>query len=254
MYLKAFYDVVRETFLLSKENVEGFDFILEEGEKKKIPLHEMAYMLATAWLETAHTMQPIKEYGGTAYFHKMYDIQGSRPNVAKNLGNTVPGDGAKFAGRGYVMITGRSNYQKASNKFGVNFIAKPDLVMQEKYALPIFFVGMQEGWFTGKKLKDFIDNIDEPDAEDRREFEGARRIINGPDKARTIAGYALVFEKALKAGGYGKVITIKPTKPVKEPTHVVVDDPGVDPSESTGGSLWASLAALLARIFGGRNA
>lgn len=221
MNLASFYTTIRKTFTLTNKNVQGFDQIIAEGLNRKIPLNDLAYMMATAWLETANTMQPIKEYGGTAYFFKMYDPFGSRPSVAKRLGNTQRGDGAKFAGRGYVQLTGRGNYEKASKKFGVDFVANPDLVMDPQYALPILFVGMQEGWFTGKKLRDFIDEIDESDKEDGKEFEGARRIINGTDKAKMISGYALVFEKALKAGGY----SLEPDEPKVEEVTVCTTVP-----------------------------
>lgn len=243
MKLDKFYDVIRKTFTLTNQNITGFDFILKEGESRQTPINDLAYMLATAWLETAHTMQPIKEYGGNSYFHKMYDIKGSRPSVAKRLGNTEPGDGVKYPGRGYVQLTGRANYAKASKKFNIDFINKPDLVMHKEYALPILFVGMEEGWFTGKKLRDFIDTIDESDAEDGKEFEGARRIINGTDKAKTIAGYALIFEKALKAGEYGFKQPEKPVQPV-------FDDPGVEVPENPKVSLWALLTRLFSTSFG----
>ena len=50
--------------------------------------------------------------------------------------------------------------------------------------------GMREGWFTTKKLSDYIKN-------GKADYVGARRIINGTDEARKIAGYAEIFEKAL---------------------------------------------------------
>ena len=68
------------------------------------------------------------------------------------------------------------------------------------YSVKIIFDGMENGWFTTKKLDDYIDDIDEPDSEDLREFSNARRIVNGTDKASTIGKLALSFEKAIKAG------------------------------------------------------
>lgn len=62
--------------------------------------------------------------------------------------------------------------------------------------------------------------IDEDDAEDGREFEDGRKVINGVDKKKLIASYALVFEKALKAGGYAQ-------KELPEPVQPIPDDPGV---------------------------
>ncbi|WP_095196128.1 C1 family peptidase [Pseudomonas sp. Irchel 3A7] len=45
----------------------------------------------------------------------------------KDLGNTVPGDGANFRGRGFVQLTGRHNYHVYSEKIGVDIEAQPDL-------------------------------------------------------------------------------------------------------------------------------
>jgi putative chitinase len=76
------------------------------------PLAWEAYGFSTAYHETAHTMQPVREIGGAAYFTRMYDPAGLRPEVAQRLGNTHPGDGARFPGMGYVQSTGRGNARK----------------------------------------------------------------------------------------------------------------------------------------------
>jgi len=46
--------------------------------------------------------------------------------LGKNLGNTEAGDGPRFKGRGYVQLTGRSNYQHIGPKVGVDLVADPD--------------------------------------------------------------------------------------------------------------------------------
>jgi putative chitinase len=145
---------------------------------------ELAYLLATAKWETAHTMQPIPEIGNKAYFFKMYDPQGSRPKVAKDLGNIRTGDGYIYRGRGLVQITGRANYRK----FG--YESTPDKVLEWPAALDIIFRGMIFGNFTGAKLADYIGG-------GKRDYVGARRIINGTDKAKQIALIADGFREAL---------------------------------------------------------
>lgn len=64
------------------------------------------------------------------------------------------------------------------------------------------FLGNREGWWTGKKLDDYLDHVDESDAEDLREWTKARYVVNGTDKAAKIANGALTFERALKKAGY----------------------------------------------------
>src|SRR3546814_6075636 len=68
----------------------------------------------------------------------MYDIRGDRPAKARELGNLTPGDGAKYAGRGYVQLTGKSNYVKATAKlremgFTVDLVAEPDRARSEEH-------------------------------------------------------------------------------------------------------------------------
>lgn len=52
----------------------------------------------------------------------------------KDLGNTHPGDGVRFRGRGYIQITGRSNYTAVTQAFGHNFLTDPAALATPKYA------------------------------------------------------------------------------------------------------------------------
>jgi len=225
---------------LSPGQVEGMEGILDEAERRKTRLSDLAYMLATTYHETAHTMQPIHERGQRAYFNK-YE-PGTK--IGKMLGNTVAGDGYRFRGRGFVQLTGRANYAKASKKIAFDFIANPDLVLLLKHAIPILFVGMQEGWFTGKDLDDYTDGVTEDDKEELREFANARRIINGTDKAGLIADYALTLQKALIEAGYGIV-----SKPSPEITPKPVTPEPVTQKPETGGwaAFWSAVLALFNR-------
>jgi predicted chitinase len=59
---------------------------------------------------------------------------GSEYEGRKDLGNTQPGDGVRYKGRGFIQCTGRDNYAKMSKYFGVDVVAKPELVEELELA------------------------------------------------------------------------------------------------------------------------
>lgn len=197
---RAFFDLVRKGILgptLDEDEVSGCKNIL--WAMAGAPLSWCAYALATAYHETAHTMQPIEERGGERYFFRMYDIKGQRPAKAKELGNIYPGDGVLFRGRGYVQLTGRANYSKAAKETGYPLEGNPDLAKRPDIAALIMRTGMEQGWFTTRK---FAHSLPTEGSATHRQFIDARRIINGRDRADDIADYALQFQDALRGAGW----------------------------------------------------
>ena len=86
--------------------------------------------IATTYVETHigdHTFKPIKEFGGEAYFTANYE---ANREIAAQLGNTQPGDGARYCGRGYIQITGRANYRNYGKVLGVPLEDNPDLALE----------------------------------------------------------------------------------------------------------------------------
>ena len=192
---KAFYDYIRSRLFhgkLSQNQVNGLTILLNYWctNMKSYDLRWLAYILATAHHETGSTFQPIDEWGNNDYFFQMYDINGKRPEVAKDLGNTNPGDGVRFHGRGFVQLTGRSNYEYWSKKLNINLVEKPELAKDKSIAAEIIFEGMHLGTFTGKKLSDYLNNT-------TSDWLGARKIINGTNKNNIIANYALSYLSAI---------------------------------------------------------
>ena len=243
----------------TQQQVDGLTNLLDVWEKHYFadPLNLLAYNLATAFHETAGTMQPIKERGPVSYFNK-YE-PGTR--LGKVLGNTQKGDGYRFRGEGHVQNTGRRNAAFASKRLNEVFGLNIDLVKNpEKRDDPLvsahsLFLGNKEGWWTGKDLFDYIDDKDERDAEDLREFVNARRVVNGTDKAEKIGGHALEFEKALKAAGYAPrsvSVSAPVPRPVPAPkprSDAPVADPGQVPTASKGAKvLVASIVAAAAAV------
>jgi putative chitinase len=200
----AFFDALRSGKLLGpsldQDEVNGLTTLTNACGAANWPVSFVAYALATAYHETGHTMQPIAENGGNKYFTRMYDVTGNRPDLAKANGNTSPGDGTKYRGRGYVQLTWKNNYAKAQRICNIpGLVDNPDLAMDPTNAAKILIAGMGDGWFTGKSCKSYLPVTGDANL---KQFMDARRIINGQDKADAIASYALDFQNALNKGGW----------------------------------------------------
>jgi len=73
-----------------------------------------------------------------AFWEKVYGGEWGK----NNLGNTQPGDGAKYIGRGFNGLTGRSNYQRysdlmRSNGTNADLVANPDLLYNPEIAAEV---------------------------------------------------------------------------------------------------------------------
>ncbi|QPZ93570.1 hypothetical protein GYN07_21040 [Rhizobium leguminosarum bv. viciae 248] len=146
--------------------VEGLNKILDEWERRRLSdVRWLAYMLATVFHETGGKMQPVREAGGEKYLK-------SKPYYP-------------WVGEGLVQVTWEVN----ARKFGAT---KPGQLMTWPIALKALFDGMLQGVFAGLSLDDFFHaRKDDP--------VGARKIINGRDKAALIAGYHRNFLDAINA-------------------------------------------------------
>ena len=186
-----FFDFRQNFGPLVQTQVDGLNFILgrAESDANWQNLSQLAYGLATVKWETAHHFVPVTEFGKREYF-KRYD-----PGAASGqaLGNTEPGDGYLFRGRGYVQITGRANYERIGRLLNIDLIGEPWRALDPETAYRIFSDGMTHGWFTGKKLSDYIASDQEA------HFESARAIINGLDHAADIAAIARSMRTILQA-------------------------------------------------------
>lgn len=192
------------------------DLIIRTCAEHGLLRNQVAYVLATVDHETRSTFLPVRE----AYWLKNAEAWRKR-----NL-RYYP-----WYGRGFVQITWEENYRKAGKKVGVDLIKNPDAAMVPDTAAKILVIGMKEGWFTGKKLSDYI-------TLQRSEFVSARRIINGTDKADEIAALAMKYDAELKRAGYGE----EPRKPSPAPK------PTAEP-KSPLAPLVAALAAIVAAAY-----
>lgn len=186
--LKAFFDHIRKPLFgrLSAKQVSGHEDIIKELKARGVPLPEAAYVLATAYHETAKTMQPVRE-----------GLNASDAWRKKNL-RYYP-----WYGRGHVQLTWEENYRKADQKLGLGgaLAANPDLALDPEISAQVLVLGSVQGWFSGdKKGRHTLARHIKTGT--RAEYRQARRIINIMDKADLIAGHALIYKEALQKVGY----------------------------------------------------
>jgi len=191
----AFFNGYRDAYgRLTQSVVSGIELLGRnmEADPNLKNIQWAAYMLATVKHECADTWQPIVERGPRSYFEK---YETGTP-LGKRLGNTEPGDGYRFRGRGYVQITGRANYARLTKELGLgpeaDLVADPEQTLRPQIAYQIMSLGMRKGLFTGKKLSDYISS-------GTADYKNARRIINGLDQAARIAQYATTLEGIIRA-------------------------------------------------------
>lgn len=175
---------------LAQTQVDGMNAILAEWEAKGLTDERwLAYMLATAYHETAQTMQPVRETMAStddkaiAILDKA--LRDGKLKQVKSPYWRKDANGRSWLGRGLVQLTHYDNYLK----FGLD--KDPARAMEMPIAVKIMFSGMRIGMFTGKKLSDYFSG-------DLCDWTGARKIINGTDKAALIAGYAKQFYAAIE--------------------------------------------------------
>lgn len=230
----AFFNAVRANLYagaLSQAQVNALEAInaaweqYGDGDDRKL-----AYIFAVAHHETAQ-FKYMREIWGPTKAQKGYEGRA-------DLGNTLAGDGKKFAGRGFVQLTGRRNYADWSKRLGLDLVKEPSLVESYPVASRILVQGSMLGTFTGKKLGDYFgDNAD---------WAGARRVINGTDKAQMIGHYAMSFCAALLASRHEAAKPVPaPIPPPSAPTPVT---PRPAPAKGRGITGWLILAAVVVAV------
>lgn len=197
---------------LSQSQVDGIEAILDGCAVEQIAdQRHVAYVLATPMIETGGTYRPIVENlnysadGLRRIFGKYFSAADANAYArqperianrayANRMGNgpESSGDGWRFRGRGYCQITGHDNYAKFGRLLGVDLVANPDLALRPDIAGKIIVVGMRDGLFTGKALRDYFTSRSS-------DWVQARRIINSLDRAEDIARYGRLFNAALQA-------------------------------------------------------
>ncbi len=158
---------------------KNFPYIVAEAKTQGVTNKaQLAYILATA----------VHESGAGQHMEEI--DSGRKYEGRRTLGNTQSGDGVRYKGRGYVQLTGRRNYADWSKRLGMDLVGNPDAVKDPKIAAKILVGGMMKGTFTGKGLGSYING-------QKTDFNGARRTVNGTDRAGLIGGIAQKLLAAL---------------------------------------------------------
>lgn len=225
----VFFDAIRPMFGgLSADQVRGLEILLAAVDG--LPVRHQAYVLATAYHETAATMQPVRETLAKT------DAEAARRlerawKAGKLSWVKTPywraDNGKYWIGRGYVQLTHKVNYERAGKRMGVDLVADPSAAMSPMLAARIIVQGMSEGWFTGVKMSDCAT------------YRDMRKVVNGMDRADMIAGYAAKFETALLEAER------QPPRPDVEPVEAMPEagsQPGLIAAVVT---ILAALAAYL---------
>lgn len=95
----------------------------------------ICHFLAQAAHETDR-LRTLEEYGGLAYF--------ARYEGRRDLGNTQPGDGARYHGRGIFQLTGRANYRRFGEIIGVDLEREPERAKEPDISLRVAFAYWRE--------------------------------------------------------------------------------------------------------------
>lgn len=228
---------------LSQMQIDGMNAILDAWFNTTMTdMRWLAYMLATAFHETGARMQPVRETFATSDKQAIANLDRAfKRGQLKWVKTPYWRDGA--FGRGLVQITHWINYTKMGTILSIDLRGNPSLALKMVISIRIMFEGMTRGVslkgdFTGKSLEDYFnDTVDDP--------EGARRIINGKDKAKLIATYHKAFLDALNAAeatykNDGRAVDY--IAPDVKPEDATADDLPATKSKS----LWALIASIFA--------
>lgn len=124
------------------------------------PLREAAFLAQIA--HESGQLRYMEEIWGPTAAQQRYEPPGE---LAARLGNTQPGDGERYKGRGPIQITGRSNYKRYGDLLGVDLIRNPDLAATAQIAFQI-----AAAYWTTNGLNELAD---------RGDFTAITRRING---------------------------------------------------------------------------
>jgi predicted chitinase len=145
-------DSEQKTFEPISKNPKLETYIKQFAKNKGIEGIELAQFLAQIKHETWDFLHLKEVPRNDNYFLKKYDKQYA-PRIARILGNTEPGDGERYYGRGFIQLTGRYNYTRAGRVLGIDLVNNPDLASDPKIAAQIAV------WYWNTRVKPKVDDF-----------------------------------------------------------------------------------------------
>lgn len=258
---QTFYAAVRRAPFggsLTQSQVDGMNAMLDMAPPLMATMN-LGYCFATAHHETGGAMVPRVENLTYTTASRIKAVWPSRfaseaaaapyvrnPQALANkvyggrLGNVGPNDGWDFRGMGLVQATGRDNARRGTKRLrelgyltaDQDLEQTPTLMLNPDIAAAMLFVGLSEGWYTGKRLAQFFGTgLENP--------VGARAIVNPDSNGADIAVTYRAFANALRAAGHkpGAVAVTIPVPPVQTaPVPPIETGPLVAPAPRNGGS------------------
>lgn len=235
---QAFFAAVRARPFdggLTQSQVDGMNALLDMAPPG-MATSPLSYCFATTFHETGGAMQPRIEnlnYTTGARIREVWPtrfptLASAQPYVRNpqalankvyggRLGNTKPNDGWLFRGMGLVQATGKDNARRATTRLrelgyltrDQDLVATPTLMLDPDVSAAMLFVGLGEGWYTGKRLSHYFGGgLDNPI--------GARAMVNSDPNGGAIAVIHQAFRAAFKAAEHvpnGVAFTV-PVPPV----------------------------------------
>ena len=196
-----FFQQFRSQFYRISESeahlVDRYERVLDywDSQAHLTDLRWLAYILATTYHETGRRIQAVRECFGKTDQASIDCVTGlyRRGRIKRNYAKIDPKTGKAYFGRGHVQLTWDYNYKRMGKELGMEdkVYTNPDLALHPDTSVAIMSEGMIKGLFTGKRLSQYFNSS-------ATNWGGARRIVNGLDKYKQIAGYARKFHATLK--------------------------------------------------------